>query len=191
MITTMKKILLILLLIMPSVVMLADGPQYKFLRGVNAFAARQSNHATQNANWASVNVNNGVNAGSRAVNYNDVFRTSAPSTGRSLVSSEISITTENADYNVSGTGASTSISLGRKSEGITATHGSAITAVFSKSAPEVITLGHGKLAATGGEIRPDAGTAQPPATAHTPIGDAMVPMLLMALAFAAFKFKKH
>lgn len=192
MIMTMKKILLILLLIMPSVVMLADGPQYKFLRNANGNAAVSRQTSGRNSDrWAKpADINVNINANARTVNYDDVFRVQVAS--RSLVSNEVSINTEGDNYSVSETGASNGIILGRKSESTTAAHGSAITAVFSKNAREVVTLGHnGKLALAGAELGPDAGTAQPPSTAHTPVGDAMVPMLLMALAFAAFKFKKH
>ena len=87
-----------------------------------------------------------------------------------------------------------SAALGRKGSGseVTAKTGSMVVAGFGGSVRSLVELGsHGKLAATGDAINPDQGTWQPPKTAHTPLGDAVVPMLLFALAFAVLKFRKH
>ena len=186
----MKKILLILLLIMPSMIMLADGPKYKFLSSGNSGSIFRGQTSGQYSSQSSRT----ANAGTRAVNYNDVFRTEAPATGRSLVSSEISISSEEGTtHTVSETGAASGITLGRRGgESVTAKQGSVITAAFSKNGPNTITLGNGKLALDGNAITgPDAGTCQPPASYRSPLGDAIAPLLLLVLAFAAFKFKKN
>lgn len=191
MITAMKKILLILLLIMPSIFVLADGPQYKFLRSMDRNASvgsRQS--ARQGEHWAKpTDINLDINVNARTVNYDEVFRVAVSS--RPLVSSDVTISE-------TGTGNSNGSSplagaLGRKGNGseVSAKSGSMVVSGFGGSAHTLVELGHGKLALVGSAIDPDQGTWQPPKTAHTPLGDAMVPMLLMALAFAAIKFKKN
>ncbi len=187
MITAMKKILLILLLIMPSIFVLADGPQYKFLRSMDrnaSFGSRQSTRqGERRAKPTDINVN------ARTVNYDEVFRVAVSS--RPLVSSDVTIS-ETGTGNSNGS-SPLSAALGRKGNGseVTAKSGSMVVSGFGGSAHNLVELGHGKLALAGSAIDPDQGTWQPPKTAHTPLGDAVVPMLLFALAFAVLKFRKH
>lgn len=188
----MKKILLILLFVMPSIFVLADGPQYKFLSG-NANKRISSLNDVYNVK---VNTRANIHAGAaRAIDYDNV-NTIANPTGHSLVSSDITIGSEKhgsvsaaSGIGINGHG----IKVGRDNSG--ATTGTAFaTALGSSKSGREITLGqNGHLALFGNTIDPTDGpggnsnaSGETPQT--TPLGDVLLPLLMMILSFAGFVY---
>lgn len=185
----MKKILLILLFVLPSVLVLADGPQYKFLRG-------SANKRVSSLREAyDVHINRGARnvQGSGVSDYSNVNGVVAP-LGRSIVSSDITIKTEEDSRIKVSAG---SIVGGRTSsnDGFTNAHGSNSTVGFENGDEDGITLGLvGNLAGKGNAVQAafsgTIGTGQPPMLANptVPLGDALLPLLMMILSFAGFVY---
>lgn len=190
----MKKILFILLLVMPSMLIFADGPQYKFLRGNGNVSSFDQVY--------DVNINTKTNktAGTRVANYENVNTVANP-TGRSLVSSDLSIGSERNHGSVSGTsGSSSTGGVVTDDYTVTATTGLAIgnSLKNGKSSGRQVVLGQfGHQALFGEEmlgIFENGGTtggntnAEGATPKKTPLGDALLPLLMMILSFSAILY---
>lgn len=188
----MKKISLILAMMMIVMSAMADGPTYSFMKGgmgksrdakINVVSSSQvydSNHKNINATTAAMDfdaVNNTQTA------TRSIFRFGM---GESVSAS--------APVVSGGVAASSGIRAGERRTATVNTGSALSVALFNGKKGNDITLGqNGHLALFGDDIKlmdgedtdPNAGEFETP---RVPLGDAMLPLLLMIMAFAGFVY---
>ncbi len=182
----MKKILLILLFVLPSVFVLADGPQYRFLKG------NGSSRFSSMKQVYDVKVSTRAHAsGFGVADYDNVNAIAKPA-GRSLVSSEVSIDGEGKrSSSVSGHSA-VGIGVSTSDKYISLDKGNLFSSSFviENSGSDFVLGKNGSLAGRGTAVMDYTGrigAGQPPLAANpVPLGDALLPMLLLILSFAGF-----
>lgn len=190
----MKKIYLIIVLVLASMMVVAE-PSYKFMRGHSTRCVSSKTSAQQMiGHMGSVYEQHHAGIKIDGPSY-DGLNMTAPSgrIGRSIVTSDVNI--------IGGsdvmTGSLMTTGLGSRRGGLnggnSGTTGGTASVINPFTTADGVTLGlHGKKATIGNElveIDPNGSyNGEPTHDNFSPIGDALVPLLMMIMAFAGFVY---
>lgn len=187
----MKKITLILAMMMIVMSAMADGPTYSFMKG-GMGKSRDAKINVVSSSQAYDNNHKNINATTAAMDFDAVNNTQTAT--RSIFRFGMGESVSTSAPAVSGSVA-TSAGIRAGERGTATTTGSALSvALFNGKKGNDITLGqNGHLALFGDDIKlmdgedtdPNAGEFETP---RVPLGDAMLPLLMMIMAFAGFVY---